>query len=115
LIVVSIKGCHKELVRLETGKLMEVMGCIDAEDRDRVAEDSVHIVQYATVGVPCGGGGAVVEERERKEVDMTLNQLVAKMRDAMKAMREVGMWMKRPCLRMKETTTGIEQATSRID
>jgi len=36
-----------------TSKLMEVTGCIDAEDRDWVMEDGVHVVQYATVGVPC--------------------------------------------------------------
>jgi hypothetical protein len=37
-----------------TGKLMKVMGYVDAEDRDWMVEDKVHIVQYATVGIPCG-------------------------------------------------------------
>jgi hypothetical protein len=45
-------------------------GCVDAEDSDRVVEDRVHVVHFATVGAPCSGTGTVVEGRERKGVVM---------------------------------------------
>jgi hypothetical protein len=73
-IAVGRVGRHTEVDRMESAELTEVMGCVDAEDRDRVAEDSGHVVHYATVGVPCGGAGTVVEERERKEVEMYMKQ-----------------------------------------
>jgi hypothetical protein len=44
-----------ELIQMETSKSMEVMGCVDAKDRDHVSEEGIHIV---------------VEQRERKEVVM---------------------------------------------
>jgi hypothetical protein len=115
LIAVGRVGCHTEVDRMESTELTEVMGCVNAEDRDRVVEDSGHVVDYATVGVPCGGTGTVVEERERKEVEMYMKQSALNMRDTMKARREVGMWMKQACLQMKETTTGVDQARSGID
>jgi hypothetical protein len=81
-----------ELDCMETGELMEVMGCINTEDsnyvvEDRVhvihhvvedgvhviyhvVEDGVHIVHYTTVGIPCGSAGTVVKGRARKGVVM---------------------------------------------
>ena len=44
-----------KLVQIETSESMEVMGCVNTEDRDHMLEEGVHVV---------------VEQRERKEVVM---------------------------------------------
>jgi hypothetical protein len=94
LIAVGRVGHYMEVNHMESGELTEVIGCINAEDRDCVVNNSSHVADYATVGIPCGGAGTVIEERERKEVEMYMKQLALNMRDMMKARREVGIWIK---------------------
>ena len=113
-IVVLRNRHHTELTQLETSKLMEVTGCINTKDRDWVVEDRVHIVQYATVGVPCSSSGTVVET-ERKEVQMKLKQLALKMRNAMKVRREVGILMKWAWLWMNEMMVHIDINSANVD
>ena len=113
-IAVLQNRCYIELAQLETGELIEVTGCIDTENRDWVVEDRVHIVQYATVGVPCSSSGTVVET-ERKEVQMKLKQLALKIRNAMKVRREVGILMKWAWLWMKEMMVHIDVNSANVD